>query len=298
MRSLIFLATSCKDSLTMHPQSSTCLEVDECDIDTEHLLSNEKKREKYQRQQKRNSALLVGNVFVLLLNMGLFLTASIRKAVHVTECTQSVRLPHSDWIADGIEWEVRTYDDKFGNHGPFRGEPRPELDEAWATFLFTDYTIRVPVPGWRNASSPNTILTEFEDETGGIMGTFSFLHNLHCLKIIRQYMLSDYYSATAEMFKPGPGQPIRTHIDHCIDILRQSELCHADTSLMIFEWQEHARIPINLHGAKHICANPDKLNRWLEAHTVPPFGSILKHPWTGIQPPLLLFSFSFSLRRS
>lgn len=90
-----FLATSCRNSFTMHLQSSTCLEVDECDIDTEHLLSNEKKREKYQRQQKRNSALLVGNVFVLLLNMGLFLTASIRKAMHVTECTQSVRLPHS-----------------------------------------------------------------------------------------------------------------------------------------------------------------------------------------------------------
>lgn len=64
---------------------------------------------------------------------------------------------------------------------------------------------------------------------------------------------------------------------------------------MIFEWQEHARTPINLHGARHICANPDKLNRWLEAHTVPPFGSILKHPWTGIQTPPTFISFFYFL---
>lgn len=46
--------------------------------------------------------------------------------------------------------------------------------------FWIDYTIRVPLPGWRNAT-PNSILAEFQDEKGGVMGTFSFLHNLHCL---------------------------------------------------------------------------------------------------------------------
>jgi hypothetical protein len=31
--------------------------------------------------------------------------------------------------------ELRTYDDKFKNHGAFRGPPRPELDEAWGEIL-------------------------------------------------------------------------------------------------------------------------------------------------------------------
>lgn len=44
-----------------------------------------------------------------------------------------------------------------------------------------DFTLRIPKPGWRNASTPTSILTEWGDEEGGIMGTFSFLHNIHCL---------------------------------------------------------------------------------------------------------------------
>jgi hypothetical protein len=91
-------------------------------------------------------------------------------------------------------------------------------------------------------------------------------------------------------------------IDHCLDMygarrvsscsdqarlfltscsLRQSELCHSDMSLMMFEWHEDIHRPVEIRHAKHVCANTEKLNSFLELNTVPPFNNILLHPWTG-----------------
>ena len=52
-------------------------------------------------------------------------------------------------------------------------------------------------------------------------------------------------------------------------------------ALMLFEYRKDEPLPVNIHHAKHVCANTDKLNKWLEENTVPPFGHILVNPWTG-----------------
>jgi hypothetical protein len=150
-------------------------------------------------------------------------------------------------------------------------------------------------------------------------------------------MLPEYYPETRAQFPPTPETPIPRHIgkrfevaslithantpnaDHCIDMydeipcikpwseclanlpatrLRQSELCHADMTLLIFEWHEDDPHPVNIHHAPHICANPDKLERFLEEHTVPPIGPILKHPWTGTSTPAIYLVFRKKLTTS
>lgn len=63
--------------------------------------------------------------------------------------------------------------------------------------------------------------------------------------------------------------------------LRQSQLCQADMALNMFEWHEDSPHPVDIHHTPHVCANQDKLEKFLEEHTVPPIGPILKHPWTG-----------------
>ncbi|KPM40534.1 hypothetical protein AK830_g5980 [Neonectria ditissima] len=269
-------------SQNLLPTASQFPSPDLGDSDDENadLLNHEQLTEKHKLQKKRNWTVLAANIFVLLLNVGALLMMSVPRSTSVTE---EIRLPHSDWISSAIELELRTFDDKFGVHGPFRGKPRPELDRAWADPI-RNYTIRIPKPGWRNVSSSARVLAEFQDEKGGLMGTFSFLHNLHCLKEIREYMLPDFYPKTAAFHKPSPEAPIPEHLDHCIDILRQSELCHADMSLMAFEWHEDKPKPVDIHHAQHVCANKDKLVEFVERNSVPPFGSILVHPWTGKSP--------------
>jgi hypothetical protein len=65
-------------------------------------------------------------------------------------------------------------------------------------------------------------------------------------------------------------------------------------SLMVFEWHEDNSRPVDIHHAQHICANTDKVNKFLEANSVPPFGSILVQPWTGKHTPVVLIPFSLS----
>ncbi|KUI71413.1 hypothetical protein VM1G_06740 [Cytospora mali] len=278
-----------EEPLTASRQSSSCdLKDYDSESDTQYLLSYERDRKKYRSQQKRHWVFLAVNSFVLLLNIGVLLMMSAPKTTDVNEDQDARMIPypryaHEEWIEDVIEWEVQVYDDQFGNHGPFRGEPRPELDNAWDETWLSNFTLRIPKPGWRNHSTPTSVLTEWEDEEGGIMGTFSFIHNLHCIKYLRQYMLPEYYPGLQEKYKPGPGSPIPIHMDHCLDILRQSELCHADMALMTFEWRENEPDPVNIHHAPHICANKAKLAHFLEQHTTPPFG-LLHNPFTGERP--------------
>lgn len=56
-------------------------------------------------------------------------------------------------------------------------------------------------------------------------------------------------------------------------------------SLMAFEWHEDKTKPVDIHHAQHVCANEDKVVEFVERNSVPPFGSILIHLWTGTQTP-------------
>lgn len=267
---------SSKEALTMGRRYSSS-DTEESHSNTQHLLGGENPVGCRRHHNKRGYALLAGNIFVLLLNVGVLLMVAAPKR------PQDVRLPHDDWIAPARKLELQKYDDRFGIHGPFRGPPRPELDKAWED-LIGNYTVRVPAPGWIDPSSPDSRIAEWQDEMGGYMATFSFLHNVHCLKAIRQWMLPEYYPKIREMYPSTPEEPLPDHLDHCIDIIRQSELCHADMALLMFEWSEENERPISIHGAPHVCANLDRVNHFLEANSVPPFGSVLENPFTGEIP--------------
>ncbi|KAF4497521.1 hypothetical protein FAGAP_6307 [Fusarium agapanthi] len=184
--------------------------LEDGDNDSDGLLGQTRSERNPFFDSRRHWAILSANVFVLLLNIGILLMISAPPSWKPGD-DKGLRLPHSEWIKPALQMELRSFDDKFGNHGSFRGPPRPELDNAWAEIL-RNYTVRIPQPGWRNATSPKRILTEFQDHRGGIMGTFSFLHNIHCIKEIREFMLPEYYPETATRYKPTVEEPIPVHI--------------------------------------------------------------------------------------
>ncbi|KAF2162248.1 hypothetical protein M409DRAFT_58362 [Zasmidium cellare ATCC 36951] len=54
---------------------------------------------------------------------------------------------------------------------------------------------------------------------------------------------------------------------HCIDFLRQSALCHADTGLITYEWHPTSRIPL-ANITRHQCVDWGKLSGWVEQRSV------------------------------
>ncbi|CAF9929509.1 MAG: hypothetical protein GOMPHAMPRED_005427 [Gomphillus americanus] len=104
----------------------------------------------------------------------------------------------------------------------------------------------------------------------GIYG-ISATHQFHCIvdaftglaiqdpKYVKELWVSPNF-AQKPAFKPR-------HIFHCLDYLRQTVMCNADTTM---EWRS-ADDPFHIdgYGPPHQCKNWDEVVQWLGANTPP-----------------------------
>lgn len=58
----------------------------------------------------------------------------------------------------------------------------------------------------------------------------------------------------------GPDMSSPTHVRHCIDFLRQSLMCHADTT---FEMKDEALNGVRGFGTEHRCKDWSQLVQWM-----------------------------------
>jgi len=192
--------------------------------------------------------------------------------------SNTVHLKTYDFTKEAIKLEIRPFQDTFGDdeQSVFRGNPRPELEKAWKGMIH-GYNIRVPPSVWLPDATPNHTLVEIPDGSGDHYAVLAVLHDLHCLKTLREYLIPEDYPNTYEIFRPGPGEKIGVHIDHCIDVLRQSAMCHADMTLLPLEWWEDTNIPQNVIHAPRLCANWEMVQDWAVKHSFNPIGLVYGH---------------------
>ena len=175
---------------------------------------------------------------------------------------------------------------------PFKGQPRPELDEAWRKLIkclhksfplaspqnrltrcFPDQSIRVQK---EDLVRINRTSLPLNDDGGGYLAVVDVFHELHCLNYVREYLHRDYYHN-----KETPETQI-LHVDHCIDTLRQTLMCHGDIALHTFDWIPHYRRPEPNFNVVHECRNFEAIYDWAEKHSVPTLaGDVLIHPELG-----------------
>jgi hypothetical protein len=95
-------------------------------------------------------------------------------------------------------------------------------------------------------------------------------HHMHCLNIIRQYTRKDYYMRPENRpLSFTDSEPVlRTHIDHCIEMLRQQLLCVADVGIVTYSWVK----PWGLYpdfSTMHKCRKLDKIVAWADQNALP-----------------------------
>ncbi|RDW81842.1 hypothetical protein BP6252_02954 [Coleophoma cylindrospora] len=212
--------------------------------------------------------LSVFNATALVINVFIF---AVREHSSCATQLATPRLKTHDFTKDAIKLEIRPFDDTFNDEtgSVFRGEPRPELNNAWKQLLH-GYDTRVPTSVWVPDATENRTLVDIGDGSGDRYATLAVLHELHCIRTLRQYLLPDYYPEIYEFFKPDDDEVIGVHIDHCLDILRQSSMCHADMTLVPYEWWSETPVPQNVINTPHLCANWDSVYNWAEAHRFDP----------------------------
>ena len=59
--------------------------------------------------------------------------------------------------------------------------------------------------------------------------------------------------------------------DHCLELVRQAIMCHADTTLMTFRWDEaHPQPMLKLQGPPHMCWDWEELISEMKPRVIPP----------------------------
>ncbi|CAI6340618.1 unnamed protein product [Periconia digitata] len=195
--------------------------------------------------------LLLGVIFVYSLGL-IYLAPSLS-----SKCTNN-RFVYSP-AENAIDYHRITIDGDAVNK--YKGSPSPELDKAWLDLLH-GFKIRVTA---EELDAVNRTSTNAEDGEGGYLATLDVFHHLHCLWNVRHFLAPDYYKDQVDQHITKPGEIYPTHIDHCLDLIRQHLMCQGDISMYTYDYMETDRTKIMPNfKVERMCMNWEHLAAWIE----------------------------------
>ncbi|PQE07785.1 tat pathway signal sequence protein [Rutstroemia sp. NJR-2017a BVV2] len=174
---------------------------------------------------------------------------------------------------EAVFYETVSINTPLDEKSLFTGEPRQELEDAWYDILKYQ-NIRV-TKAELNAINRTSI--PLNDAQGGYLANLDVFHELHCLNVIREQVYREYYPD-----KHSKALQLE-HVDHCIDTLRQTMMCHADISLLTYTWIDDYRWPWPRFEIDHECRSWEGVLNWTKSRYIPRLlGPIVAHPVLGV----------------
>ncbi|KAG2346640.1 hypothetical protein BDR05DRAFT_997586 [Suillus weaverae] len=160
------------------------------------------------------------------------------------------------------------FNGSFGATSIYRGSPSPELDAAWDRISSNARPIRMTLEQLlRTQEKPSPAMARYPDEYGGgYMATVEVTHQLRCLDMLRRASWGDHYYDPGNVHESP--EEFRTHLDHCIEMLRQFTMCTGDVTMITHDWVEGRTSPFPDFNVHHQCRNFDKVLNWIDEHRV------------------------------
>ncbi|KAI4866875.1 hypothetical protein F4820DRAFT_415297 [Hypoxylon rubiginosum] len=160
---------------------------------------------------------------------------------------------------DFVQYEIN------GNHAlhqnepsVYAGAPTVEQEKAWDGLLTPTYfaaTREEMIQGEESLEDGTTQLS-----SGGYLATLAVYHELHCLRQLRLYLYRDRYYAN---ITEGQEHYLHQHLDHCIEALRITVMCHGSTALYTFAWTSAEQSkPTSRSNARSVCVNWESIKNW------------------------------------
>ncbi|KAK1975216.1 hypothetical protein LZ30DRAFT_606145 [Colletotrichum cereale] len=182
-------------------------------------------------------------------------------------------------------WDVLEYKEvpadhkEPDEHHAYLGAPRPELDRNWNALLST-FRNRVPTAEVRRLGIEEGSIW-LNDDVGEYYGSVWVGHNLHCVKYLYNGLHKDhYYHNMTEAEEKSHS----SHLHHCLHRLMDALKCHPDMSPLSLHWVVNEVAPVvNWDGARHTCANWDRVVEWAKDNQIVPtgkasLGEVAPHP--------------------
>ncbi|KAI1330219.1 hypothetical protein F5Y16DRAFT_408705 [Xylariaceae sp. FL0255] len=101
---------------------------------------------------------------------------------------------------------------------------------------------------------------------GSYMASVEAFHQMHCVNLLRKYSYLEYYLEHEPEFFQSP--MLRTHTDHCIEMLRQTIMCSADLHIITYDWVEKVDWPWPDFSISRNCRNYEALHDWALERTI------------------------------
>jgi len=169
---------------------------------------------------------------------------------------------------EAVEYRDVIFNGSLRHPSEFRGAPSPAVDAAWDRIsdlrplrIFEDDLAKI-------GKEPRPSLAKYQPEHGGgYIATLEIAHHMHCLNMLRKNTYWDYYAPLDESYQQDPDF-YHVHLDHCIELLRQSLMCTADVGLITFDWVADHRRPWPDFSTQHRCRNYDAIVDWNQERSV------------------------------
>ncbi|KAF2766845.1 hypothetical protein EJ03DRAFT_329740 [Teratosphaeria nubilosa] len=137
----------------------------------------------------------------------------------------------------------------------FQGRPSAKNNEAWSDLILRGLT-RISAD---EAAPMHNKTMPIPDDPEHYIISLAVFHQLHCLNAIRFAV----WNETMDVEKEAQHHETKiSHLDHCVDLLRQALMCAAD--ITPFVWARDPRDG-KLHGittTAHTCRDWDPIEQW------------------------------------
>ncbi|KIW99561.1 uncharacterized protein Z518_11300 [Rhinocladiella mackenziei CBS 650.93] len=184
------------------------------------------------------------------------------------------------------------------NTSIFRADPSPEVDAAWDLLSAEGFEIitvssdaislsghdprlGVKAPAsWfvPDSGRPRSVHHQSSTDENGAqyIAQIDVFHQIHCLDQLRRQINYDYYYGDKWGDNPPPQH--MSHVKHCIHILLQNLMCHADVDIVPHNWVHYPDLhqkgrpyaePLADFSIVKQCRDFEELLSWAKQNVVP-----------------------------
>ncbi|KAL7946385.1 tat pathway signal sequence [Trichoderma barbatum] len=190
-------------------------------------------------------------------------------------------------LYNGINFESheQRFNGSLFKRSPYSGPPTPKMDQTWGRFTEAGSKSMPDYPPLLNISIEDaqastsyplqTAVHLNETQNIGYMASLGFFHQIHCLNMLRKFIYLDYYKETQPSWYTQPY--LRGHADHCVDMLRESIMCHGDTTLIVYHWIKGYADPVPDFSTIHTCRDPEAILDWMQTNQIILKDAVYKH---------------------
>ncbi|KAK3328592.1 hypothetical protein B0T19DRAFT_424970 [Cercophora scortea] len=168
---------------------------------------------------------------------------------------------------DSLRYEERR--EWGGLEHPWNLAPSDELDAAWNDLLYAMNFRATPEDLDAVGENKTDRVRVVGGDYAAVLGVY---HHLHCLNNLRRVIHWDYYGPRLAGTRHPEGYS-KEHSNHCIDVIRQSLMCHPNTAIYTAQWQDDPHSPISnaiKSDAVTTCVKWDSLEGWARQRALVP----------------------------